>query len=78
MADFEYKVSRYEEQSGEKFGDKMKIAIAQRDLADQQLQTHLILHAARLSAWELARQKVQAVLTTRHAIGSYQQATPPK
>ena len=48
----------------------------QRGLADQQLQTRIVLHAARLTSWELVRCEVQAALTTRQAISSYQGPAP--
>ena len=42
LADFEYKLERYESQSKEKLGDKIKIAILQRGIQDEQLkQLHI-------------------------------------
>ncbi len=77
IADFEYRVTTYEEQSGDKIGDMLKIAITQRSLSDAQLQMHLVTYAARLNTWELVRQEVRGVLSARHAIASYpSQPTP--
>jgi hypothetical protein len=42
LADFDWKLSKYETQSGEKIGDKIKIAIVQRGLQDDQMRAHLV------------------------------------
>ena len=72
IADFEYKITKYETQSGEKIGEKLKIAIIQKGLHDGQMQGHLVLHAARLNTWDAVRNEVQAVLQTRIAIAACQ------
>ena len=72
IADFEYKITKYETQSGEKIGEKLKIAIIQKGLHDGQMQGHLVLHAARLNTWDGVRNEVQAVLQTRIAIAACQ------
>ncbi len=70
IAHFDYKVTMYEEKSGEKIGDKLRMTITQRGCSDAQLQTDLVLQASRLSAWELERHEVQGVLTAMQAIVS--------
>ena len=76
LAEFEYKTSRYEDQSGERVGDKLKIAILQKGILDGQIQGHLILHAGRLITWELVKAEVLAVVTTRQALASCPGAVP--
>ncbi len=72
LADFDWKLSKYETQSGEKIGDKIKIAVVQRGLQDDQMRAHLVLHSSRLLTWEQVRGEVQAILTTRQALNGGQ------
>ena len=68
LADFEYRLTKYESQSKEKVGDIIKMAILQRGMQDEQLKQHLVLHAARLTTWEAMRSEVSMVITTRQAL----------
>ncbi len=68
LADFDWKLSKYENQSGERIGDKIKIAIVQRGLQDDQMRAHRVLHSSRLLTWEQVRGEAQAILTTRQAL----------
>jgi hypothetical protein len=76
IAEFEFKVNKYENQSGEVISEKLKIAIMQKGLQDLQIQGHLVLHAGRLVTWDAVRNEVQSVLSTRQAIAACHTTVP--
>ena len=76
IAEFEFKVNKYENQSGEVISEKLKIAIMQKGLQDLQIQGHLVLHAGRLLTWDAVRNEVQSVLSTRQAIAACHTTVP--
>ena len=47
----------------------MKVALVQKGITDDALKTHLVLHASRLSTFQLVREEVRSVLITRQALG---------
>ncbi|CAK0818942.1 unnamed protein product, partial [Prorocentrum cordatum] len=73
LADFDFKVTKYESQSHERIGDRIKMAILQRGIQDEALRAHLVHNASRLVTWELMRNEVHMVISTRSAIS----AVPP-
>ncbi|CAK0847732.1 unnamed protein product [Prorocentrum cordatum] len=73
LADFDFKVTKYESQSHERIGDRIKMAILQRGIQDEALRAHLVHNASRLVTWELMRNEVHMVISTRSAIA----AVPP-
>ncbi|CAK0858488.1 unnamed protein product [Prorocentrum cordatum] len=73
LADFDFKVTKYESQSHERIGDRIKMAILQRGIQDEALRAHLVHNASRLTTWELMRNEVHMVISTRSAIS----AVPP-
>ena len=70
-------MNKYESQSGEVISEKLKIAIMQKGLQDLQIQGHLVLHAGRLLTWDLVRNEVLSVISTRQAIAACHTTTVP-
>eukprot|EP00971_Amphidinium_carterae_P287740 5712331-Amphidinium_carterae.1 len=62
LDEFEYGMSRYEQESGDRISDNIKLAILQRGMTDEQMRQHLVLHAGRLNTWAIARDEVRNVL----------------
>ena len=48
LDDFEVKVRRYERTCGEVLSDRVKIAVVQKGIEDEDLRRHLLMHAKRL------------------------------
>ena len=56
--DWEMSVTRYEQQSGDRISDTIRLATLSSHLVDSSLRAHLNLQAARLTSYELARKEV--------------------
>ena len=69
LDEFEVLLRRYSALSGEDVSESFKVALVQKGITDDALKTHLVLHASRLSNFQLVRQEVRSVLITRQALG---------
>ena len=49
--------------------DVLSVALVQQGITDDALKTHLVLHASRLSNFQLVREEVRSALITRPALG---------
>ena len=69
LDEFEVLLRRYSALSGEDVSESLKVALVQKGITDDALKTHLVLHASRLSTFQLVREEVRSVLITRQALG---------
>ena len=69
LDEFEVLLRRYSPLSGEDVSESLKVALVQKGITDDALKTHLVLHASRLSTFQLLREEVRSVLITRQALG---------
>ena len=60
LCEFEVKIRRYERTCGEVLSDRVKIAVVQKGIEDDDLRRHLLMHAARFSAYLLCEKRSEA------------------
>ena len=65
---FEMLLRRFSALSREDASESLKVALVQKGITDDALKTHLVLHAWRLSNFQLVREEVRSVLITRQAL----------
>ena len=65
LDEFEVLLRRYSALSREDVSEGLKVALVQKGITDDALKTHLVLHASRLSTFQLVR----SVLITREVLG---------
>ena len=53
LDEFAVKIRRYERSSNEVLSDRVKIAVVQKGIEDEDLRRHVLLHASRLSTCPL-------------------------
>ena len=46
----------------------MKIAVVQKGLEDEDLRRHLLMHAARLSMYPIAREEIRSIIMARDTL----------
>ena len=59
LDEFEVKIRRYERTCGEVLSDRVKIAVVQKGIEDDDLRRHLLMHAARRSTCPLVREEIR-------------------
>ena len=69
LDEFEVLLRRCSALSGEDVSESLKVALVQKGITDDALKTHLVLHASRLSTFQLVREEVRSVPITRQALG---------
>ena len=60
LDEFEVLLRRYSALSGEDVSESLKVALVQKGITDDALKTHLVLHASRLSTFQLVHKKFPA------------------
>ena len=68
LDEFEVKIRRYERNCWEVLSDRVKIAVAQKGIEDDDLRRHLLMHAARLSTYPLVREEIRSIITARDTL----------
>ena len=68
LDDFEVKVRRYERTCGDALSDRVKIAVVQKGLEDEDLRRHLLMHAARLTTYPLVREEIRDIIMARDTL----------
>ena len=61
LDEFEVKIRRRERTCGEILSDRVKIAVVQKGIEDD-LRRHLLMHAARVSTYPLARKEIRSTI----------------
>ena len=69
LDEFKVLLRRYSALSGVDVSESLKVALVQKGVTDDTLKTHLVLHASRLSTFQMVREEVRSVLITRQALG---------
>ena len=62
------KIRRYERSCREVLSDRVKIAVAQKGLEDDDLRRHLLMHASRLSTYPLGREEIRSIIMARDTL----------
>ena len=65
LDEFEVKIRRYERSCKEVLSDRVKIAVVQKGLEDDDLIRHLLMHASRLSTYPLVREDLKSITKAR-------------
>ena len=65
LDEFEVKTRRYERSCKEVLSDRVKIAVVQKGLEDDDLIRHLLMHASRLSTYPLVREELRSITKAR-------------
>ena len=72
LDDFEVKIRRYERAAKEVLSDRIKIAVVQKGLEDEDLRRHLLMHAARLNSFPAVREEIRHIVMARETINGPQ------
>ena len=68
LDEFEVKIRRYERTCGEVLSDRVKVAVVLKGVEDDDLRRHLLMHAARLSAFSFVREEIRSIIMAREAL----------
>ena len=69
---YERDLALYEQASGEKISDGLRVVIVLNRVTDTELATHLLLNSERFQTWTLFRRELVDVSRARAASGAYQ------
>ena len=70
LHEFKVKIRRYARTCGEVLSDRVKIAVVQKAIEDDDLRRHLLMHAARPSTYPLVRQEIRSTIIARDTLTS--------
>ena len=62
LDEFEVKIRRYERSCNEVLSDRVKIAVVQKGIEDEDLRRHVLMHASRLSTYPLVREEIRSII----------------
>ena len=62
LDEFEVKIRRYERSCNEVLSDRVKIAVVQKGIEDEDLRRHVLMHASRLSTYPLVGEEVRSII----------------
>ena len=62
LDEFEVKIRRYERSCNEVLSDRVKIAVVQKGIEDEDLRRHVLMHASRLSTYPLLREEIRSII----------------
>ena len=62
------KIRRYGRTCGELLSDRVKIAVVQKGIEEDDLRRHLLMHAARLSTYPLVREEIRSIIMARETL----------
>ena len=68
LDEFEVKIRRYERSCREVLSDRVKIAVVQKSLEDDDLIRLLLMHASRLSTYPLVREEIRIIIMARDTL----------
>ena len=66
--EFQVNIRRYERTCGEVLSDRVKIAVVQKGIEDDDLRRHLLMHAARLTTYPLVREEIRSIIMARDTL----------
>ena len=68
LDEFEVKIRRYERSCNEVLSDRVKIAVVQKGIEDEDLRRHVLMHASRLSTCPLVREEIRSIIMARETL----------
>ena len=68
LDEFEVKIRRYERSCNEVLPDRVKIAVVQKGIEDEDLRRHVLMHASRLSTCPLVREEIRSIIMPRETL----------
>ena len=68
LDEFEVKIRRYERSCGEVLFDRVKIAVVQKGIEDDDLRRHLLVHASRLTTYPLMHEEIRSIIMARDTL----------
>ena len=68
LDEFEVKFRRYERSCNEVLSDRVKIAVVQKGIEDEDLRRHVFMHASRLSTYPLVREEIRSIIMARETL----------
>ena len=68
LDEFEVKMRRYERSCNEVLSDRVKIAVVQKGIEDEDLRRHVLMHASRLSTYPLVREGIRSIIMARETL----------
>ena len=68
LDEFEVKIRTYERSCREVLSDRVKIAVVQKGLEDDDLRRHLLMHAARLPTYPHVREELRSIMMSRDTL----------
>ena len=68
LDEFEVKIRRYERSCNEVLSDRVKIAVVQKGIEDEDLRRHVLMHASRLSTYPLVREEIRSIIMARETL----------
>ena len=68
MCGVRWKIRKYERSCREVLSDRVKIAVVQNGIEDDDLRRHLLMHASRLSTYPLVREELRSIIMARDTL----------
>ena len=65
LDEFDVKIRRYERSCNEVLSDRVKIAVVQKGIEDDDLRRHVLVRASRLSTYLLVREEIRSIIMAR-------------
>ena len=62
------KIRRYERTCNEVLSDRVKIAVVQKGIEDEDLRCQVLMQASRLSTYPLVREEIRSIITARETL----------
>ena len=68
LDEFDVKIRRYERSCDEVLSDRVKIAVVQKGIEDEDLRRHVLMHASRFSTYPLVREEIRSIIMARETL----------
>ena len=68
LDEFDVKIRRYERSCNEVLSDRVKIAVVQKGIEDEDLRRHVLMHASRLLTYLLVREETRSIIMARETL----------
>ena len=68
LDEFEVKIRRYDRSCNEVLSDRVKIAVVQKSIEDEDLKRHVLMHASLLSTYPLVRKEIRSIIMARETL----------
>ena len=68
LDEVEVKIRRYERSCNEVLSDRVKIAVVQKGIEDEDLRRHVLMHASCFSTYPLVREEIRSIIMARETL----------